>query len=603
MLEQGHKNQDGQILISSMGPAITYLNVVAMQARGAYLIAQKVHSQESYQSSWTHARDCIQIIDSLKNQYQFEKEKEMIIANYLDIFEYFIWASSQLCEGGDQNYCEFALIASDKSKSLSILENIRKRRISQIGDETARGLIEDQIGLSASINKLNLRIEKELSERSSIEISALENSRAQLLAKRNLIIHRIRDEYPRIFQLFFNYSFPSLEEIREHLLDENTVLIEFFEGREHIFVFFLTHDDLILHHVDLGDEEHYFDKNIELKRILYNFNGLQNIDESAIFQQQAYGLYKMLLAPLEKLNKKNLIVIPDGEMEGIPIEVLVNTNSEKQSPDWSDLIDHYLVNAYSISYQHSIRIFLETQGKETPKTNKFAAMIAEYNSIGSLSQSIQSARNVAEDLNGQTLYVSNSTDFLSEAKVFEGILAVLHAEYNAQNPLDSRILFSDTVENNLLAADLLDEHINLDMAFFMSCDLNNYTPGQDRKTHVIRNFAYALDMAGVKSSIISIWKAADGSSNQIIESFFDLLTNHNLDKPHALRQAKLDYINAHRYDPPALHPFFWAHFIQHGDSHHIDLKSPFLTINHLLIGLFLLSSMAFIAWKLKNRQA
>ena len=54
------------------------------------------------------------------------------------------------------------------------------------------------------------------------------------------LLRRIEKQYPRYFDLKYRFATASAEEVQQRILDERTALVEFFVGRDRLFVFVVT---------------------------------------------------------------------------------------------------------------------------------------------------------------------------------------------------------------------------------------------------------------------------------------------------------------------------------------------------------------------------
>lgn len=80
---------------------------------------------------------------------------------------------------------------------------------------------------------------------------------------------------------------------------------------------------------------------------------------------------------------------------------------------------------------------------------------------------------------------------------------------------------------------------------------------QDANGQEIAGIAYLFERAGAKSVIASLWNIDDESTKEIMVQFYQNL-KQGMNKGEALRQAKLQQIEAH--------PFFWSPLILIGDA-------------------------------------
>jgi len=98
-----------------------------------------------------------------------------------------------------------------------------------------------------------------------------------------------------------------------------------------------------------------------------------------------------------------------------------------------------------------------------------------------------------------------------------------------------------------------------------------------------RNFV----LAGVPSVVETLWPVEDFASSKIMGSFYNYLSQGK-PKNEALRQAKLDYINA--TSPSYVNPRFWAAYTLIGDVSPVKIiwwKEPWIIISILLMVLTL----------------
>jgi hypothetical protein len=72
---------------------------------------------------------------------------------------------------------------------------------------------------------------------------------------------------------------------------------------------------------------------------------------------------------------------------------------------------------------------------------------------------------------------------------------------------------------------------------------------------------------------MSLWSVNDDASAFLMERFYGHLAA-GMEKDAALRQAKLDYLEAAQGQDLACHPALWAAFIQLGNTQPIYLQHP-----------------------------
>ncbi|PHN01985.1 CHAT domain-containing protein [Flavilitoribacter nigricans] len=580
----------GSISAAGLEAPITFLDLIKLRVEVLYQLKVLGQGEESLlQDLWNTAKIGVDIIDSLKTQFQFEADKTLVLQNYKSIFEYLIWVGKELCDRGKSDYCEKALITADKNKHLQLLETFRKRRLMNLGDALTGQLIQEIISLESDIRFL--------------QDGTLKNQKyIDLLNKKEASLKRLKDYNPKVYSMLFQPDYITIEMIRQTLLSEDDLLIEFFEGEKYIFTFFMTIDTLLIHSYERNNQRSY-ENNI---RVLQNSLHTVNSDLSSIpkFQEVSFWVYEHLLLPLGDFShKSHVIMIPDETMTSIPFEVILNNKIEDREIRWQDLVPNYLVQHYSFTYLYSLNVLRENnQGRSKEKSTKFATFTSKY-LTRNLKASEEVAKNITRQLNGSLHTKVTKKQFLEYVQDLNAFLLVAHAEYDAKNPLESKIIISDSqIGDTLYAYELYQYEIPVDFSFFMNCDLDRKDQGRPTGGRFLPNFTQSFNFAGVKSAVISIWEATDGASGELIESFFNQLDSLKISKDRALQQAKIQYLDYYKNkgDGGKLQPYYWAHFIQQGNPDYIDLRTRQDPVKLILIILGVLLAILFFLSRKKS---
>ncbi|MEL6652698.1 MAG: CHAT domain-containing tetratricopeptide repeat protein, partial [Bacteroidota bacterium] len=565
-----------------LGAKQTYLEVLAEQTRFAYEQAKQQNNMPVFQTCFFSAQEAIEVLESIKSQYKFETDKNLVFADYRILYERLIWASHQLALRGDDSYLEDALMASDRSKSLALLDLLRKKNVGQIGDQRARSLIDREIRLSSDLSLLNLELTKLSDSKDQAKISAIQDQRTLLIEARQDVQRSLSQNYPQIYATLYDAKTKTLAELRANHLDRQTVSIDLFEGKEQVYAFALTQDDISIHAFETKCGLSYAELTQSIHQRLIQFD--QQNAEVAQFASHSNCLYQSLFSFLEDLPQSKILMVPDGRMLGIPLEVMIPQLPAQPKLTWSSLQTKYLFQDYTVSYLHSLQLNSSQQMGEPQNRNTFATFTAQYQdpALSTLTGSSTVAQQLAKQFGSQSYTIESKSQFLAQASMVSSFLGVFHAEYDPSSGLASKIWLRDDI--HLYASELMAQRLNSELAFFMSCDLNQ--SGAEFKPEVIRNFSYALTVSGVRSAILSSWRAADASAQILIKEFFYSLNQGDMTKAEALQNAKKQYFQANAGSEPALHPFYWASFIQYGDTEPIRLDNPYrIWFKVLLAGL------------------
>jgi len=126
--------------------------------------------------------------------------------------------------------------------------------------------------------------------------------------------------------------------------------------------------------------------------------------------------------------------------------------------------------------------------------------------------------------------------------------------------------------------------LNAELALLSACETG---AGELARGEGIMSLGRAFKYAGCPNVAMSLWKANDKTTAQIMESFSQYLIG-GMQKDEALRQAKLSYLE--RSDKIKSHPFFWATFVMVGNNTPLSKTSKSLgdAAPMLMVGLMVL---------------
>ena len=132
-----------------------------------------------------------------------------------------------------------------------------------------------------------------------------------------------------------------------------------------------------------------------------------------------------------------------------------------------------------------------------------------------------------------------------------------HGLVNESEPALSRIFLSpgQDEDGSLYAGEIYNLKINADLVTLSACEtgLGKVTKGEG-----IVGLSRALQYAGARNIIVSLWQVADASTSKLMIEFYKYnLSNEHHGYNSALRQAKLMLLNSEEYN----RPYYWAPFI------------------------------------------
>ncbi|MBO3462126.1 CHAT domain-containing protein [Aetokthonos hydrillicola Thurmond2011] len=309
-------------------------------------------------------------------------------------------------------------------------------------------------------------------------------------------------------------------------------------------------------------------------------------DSSTSIEQvkhSARDLDKLIMQPVRKLlgNKRQILVCPDGALNLIPFDALVDENN------------HYLVENYSFTYLTSGRDLLRLQ-KQFPSQQppviiadpKFAGKPANIRSIDLSQRNFPPLPGTAKEAEAIAPLFGGIKPLTGDLATVEAIKQVrrpriLHiathgffetapkAEQNQNTFDDNPMLLSGLVltgvkqklnqKDGILTA-LETSILNLmgtKLVVLSACDtgLGRISAGEG-----IYGLRRALVIAGSESQVISLWKVNDVATKRLMVSYYQRVLGKE-GRSKALQQIQLEMLRSKQYQ----HPYYWAAFIPSGD--------------------------------------
>ncbi|MCO6489160.1 MAG: CHAT domain-containing protein [Phaeodactylibacter sp.] len=474
-----------------------------------------------------------------------------------------------------------AFLLSERSKAMILLEAIREANALSFGG-VPDSLVEKEQDLNTQMNELeNAILEESRKGGQADRASIADNNRRLFEAQRAYVKlkERLARDHQEYYRLKFEQRLAGIKEIQDSLLDDSQALLEYFVGDSSIFIFLVKKDDYQVHEVK---RDALLEKWVEQLR--HNISQ-QHIVNLETYAEVAPKLYDKLFAPIANQLPERLIIIPDGILGYVPFEALLT-----EAPENVYEPEHfpYLLRRHQISYSYSATLLREMQQKkhrQTP-TREMLAM-APFATTDTILTSHLDQSGWQADTRGDTLkpllwsrteldslkeifhtdafYGQDATEerFTELAGAYRFIHLPTHGKADSRVGDYSWLAFAprpDSLENELLyVRDLYNLSLNADLVTLSACET---AAGELQRGEGIISLARAFAYAGAKSIATTLWQVNDRSTQELMVSFYRYL-DAGLPKDEALRQAKLDYLEAH--SGTAAHPCFWAAVIGIGD--------------------------------------
>ncbi len=547
-------------------------------------------------------------IELMRKKLSRKEGRKMLSETTFTIYEDAIAVALELYKLTKNTYYqEQALLFSEKSKVGLLLEEIVDQYLKSALVPDSLLEMEQKIQIDLVFYEQLLYKEKAKSKKDSLKIKVWEKKLVELRRGEGNFEKELRENYPKYYQLKHNFKRASAKDI-QNALNFNQLFIEFFFGDEELYVFGIQSDssegqaNLMIHRV----------KDVELLQseveqlITYSQDPNSSITDYA---NASYSLYQKLLKPfLTQIGNEieELVIVPDGMLGYLPFEALIVKEPNDDLSRFNIQNQSYLVKDFHVSYTYSGSLFFQYQNTEKLalkpiQTNE--ALIAyaptfygDSNGllVRSCSENLTSldcaaieVESIGEQLKGETLIGDKATKqhFLEKAMNSPILHLATHACMDDEDSDFNRIYFAN--EEYLTSLELYTLQLQTQLTVLSACNTGS---GQLVKGEGIMSLARGFIAAGCPSLVTTLWGVNDCATKRLMSHFYQHLYNGE-NKAQALRNAKLDFLKDEETTRQELHPFYWAGFVQLGESSAIfqKEKNKFIAWQSNLLGVFFLT--------------
>ena len=357
------------------------LNQAEEWYRKALAAQEKVESETSTQAHYlanlagvlgkkqqldTAAQLYVQALNTLDHQMLnlggTEDERILFRAQQADIYSAYI---DLLMARGQQ---ELALETMERSRTRTLLETLAQAHI-DIHKGADPELLKQERSLQESLHaKSEQRIQLMGAKESTAQTAALETEISQLQAQYQEVESQLRLSSPSYAAL----TQPKPLSVRElqHLLDKDTVLLEYSLGEERSFVWAVTPGSIVAHELPKESEidsaaRRVYELLIERKHRVKGETPSERearwAKSDTEYHRAAAALSRMVLQrEAANLQDKRVVVVPDGALEYIPFAALPDPGA--RLPKQPLVVQHEIVTLPSASVLAVLR--RQQQGRE-----------------------------------------------------------------------------------------------------------------------------------------------------------------------------------------------------------------------------------------------
>lgn len=567
--------------------------VRSVETAALFSIARLERKRNNLVAAKLKIEEAIGIVESTRAGILSEEFRSAYFAQTQDLYDLYIDLLMTMHQASPSaGFDAMALQASERARARGLTELLVEAN-ADIRQGIEPALLDEEKGLQQKINAAEQsRYQMILQKRPQSQIDVADANVRSFLNEYKLIQAKIRASSPRYAALTQPQAI-SLEQIQAQILDPDTLILEYWLGKDRSFLWVVSDKDL-KSFVLLNRHE-----TETAARSLYE--KLKNESRSPEIVVAAENLSRMILAPATAgLAKKRLLIVADGMLQYIPFAALSSRAGRYL------IEDHELVtlpSAMALAAMRSesanrtrpaktiavfadpvfssadLRIKADVAVKssrpssdstqlppnsslpdERPPTNlpRLPGSRREAQAILALTTPAKSKRALDFDANRNAILV----DELSQ---YQYIHFATHGLLNSQQPELSGIVFSlfdpnGRPQNGFLRLhEIYNLKLPVELVALSSCETGL---GRNIRGEGIIGLTRGFMYAGARRVAVSLWRVDDQATSELMQRFYrELLKDGGPSPAAALRTSQISMLREKRWNSP----FYWSAFVLQGE--------------------------------------
>lgn len=571
-----------------------------------------------YSASLNALGKATQLIHQLQIGFESEDSKYFLTQNQESTFADAIKIAFKLyTQTKKQEYVDKAFEFSERSKSSNLLASVKDVKAMEFGD-IPDSLLKKENNLKRDIaSYTSLLFEENHAEKpDSQKVNMYSSKIFKFNEEYNKLIDSFEKSYPRYYALKYENKVIGIKEIQLNL-NARQALVEYFikepdgpklEGQ--IYRFVITKDSASF---SMENIDYSFVNNIQsIHDFLISPNYLFTKKKDFLnYVSAGYGLYEKLLKPLaQKINGKDLTIIPHDKLSYIPFDALLSQFPDTITMNFRNL--DYLVRDYTINYSYSATLLYDYFDQK--KTNEKSLLVFSPQYIAddprvdpetSVRHFLSPLPGAADEVKGISRYVkadafegifAQENIFKEKASDFNILHLAMHTIINDSLPMFSKLVFSkpdskSTDDGYLNTHEIYNMKLNAHLAVLSACETGT---GKLQKGEGVMSMARGFIFAGCPSIVMTLWQVEDQSGAKIMEDFYYYLSKGKR-KDVALRMAKLKHLETS--DPLTAHPHYWLGYVNIGNPEPLFTSKDIYFVILLIVAI----ALVFTDWYHRKR--
>ena len=513
----------------------------------------------------------------LRHRVRSERSKRTIIHQTRELYESVVDGFARQYERtGDPKYQTLAVRYLDRAKASVLAE--RRARMVQHGAETGKKSLREK-DMEDKIVKLRKAL------RGRPDSISLERE----LHRAEYRLHQLREKaYAATTSLVGSTVHEdALGEVLP-TLDEGTVVLDYFLGKEKVFVVVGAKDSVRLLTLAVAPAA-LSERILTYRRAISaqssrKWRGDRALQTAtfATLRQEGFALYRDLIAPAFPDGKlpDRLVLIPDGPLHTLPFTALLTDAATTEEPDgWP-----FLVRSTVVNHQFSARLWAEQLADDRPRGTRKLVIAPKqqrlHNSVTPLGDTIflpalpyseAEVAAVAQLPGYEKTWPGAEAGRLARQPDLSRYGIVHFTGHGIPQPRDPEASFlalhvtADVDPVVLTVADLARQPLNAELLVLSACGTHD---GKVDRAEGTLSLARAGLIAGARSVVSSLWPVPQQDKAALFYHYYRFLAQ-GMRRDEALAEAQRAFI---RDNPFQANPLYWAAFVNIGEGEELPAQ-------------------------------
>ncbi|MEW6127297.1 MAG: CHAT domain-containing protein [Acidobacteriota bacterium] len=313
------------------------------EAIGLFAIARIQNESGNIEAAQTNVDKAIARIESIRSKIEIDSARTLFLASLKDFYDLKVDLLMQLHQrDATKGYDALAFQFVERGRARTLLDTLARSRIDLRAGLDA-GMLEKDKDLQSRLYQASQQLQKVLNAKHTGE--QLEKARKDYeLAKiqTDEFQAKLQSLSPRYAAITKTQPL-TLDEIRQQLIDDDTLLLEYSLGKDRSYLFAVSSNVLKVFNLPKRSEIDSAAKQVyDLLAARNKVVKFETVDErkariakaESEYAQAANGLSRMILAPVaSQIQNKKLLVVGDGALQYIPFAALPVAKPESRNPN------------------------------------------------------------------------------------------------------------------------------------------------------------------------------------------------------------------------------------------------------------------------------